>query len=210
MQSIRPKVYAIDGVTPVIYSGAFVHPDAVLIGDVVVEEGCYIGPFASLRGDFGRIIVRQGSNVQDSCVLHSGPDSDLIIEADGHIGHGAVIHGAHLAPNVLIGMNAVIMDHARIGESAVVGAMSFVKVAAEIPAGHLATGVPARVVRELSADERAAKVEATKKYQELARRCLASLRPVEPLAYFDANRPRVDGDNTRPLRTGAVATKRGG
>jgi len=210
MQSVRPKVYAIDGVTPVIYSGAFVHPDAVLIGDVVVEEGCYIGPFASLRGDFGRIIVRQGSNVQDSCVLHSGPDSDLIIEANGHIGHGAVVHGAHLAPNVLIGMNAVIMDHARIGESAVVGAMSFVKAGAEIPPGHLATGVPARVVRELSADERAVKVEATKKYQELARRCLASLRPVEPLAHFDANRPRVDGDKSLPLRTRTGAAKRGG
>ena len=210
MQSVHPKVYAIDGVTPVICPGAFVHPDAVLIGDVIVEEGCYIGPFASLRGDFGRIIVRQGSNVQDSCTLHSGSDSDLIIEAHGHIGHAAVIHGAHLAPNVLIGMNAVIMDHARIGESAIVGAMSFVKAGAEIPPGHLATGVPARVVRELSADERAGKIAATKKYQELARRCLASLRPVEPLAHFDPNRPRVDGEISLSLRSRMSAVKREG
>jgi len=191
-----PKVYSVDGVTPVIYPGAFVHPDAVLIGDVIVEDGCYIGPFASLRGDFGRIIVRQGSNVQDSCILHTGPDSDLIIEANGHIGHAAVVHGAHLAANVLIGMNAVIMDHARIGESAIIGAMSFVKAGAEIPAGHLATGVPARVVRQLSADDRAWKLGATKKYQELARRCLASLRPAEPLTHLDATRSRVDGDRS--------------
>lgn len=176
-----PKVYSIDGVTPVIYPGAFVHPDAVLIGDVIVEDGCYVGPFASLRGDFGRIVVRQGSNVQDSCILHTGPDSDLIIGVNGHIGHGAVVHGADLAPNVLIGMNAVVMDHARIGESAIIGAMSFVKAGADIPAGHLATGVPARVVRELSADDRAWKIAATGQYQELRRRCLASLRPAEPL-----------------------------
>ena len=192
MSSVRPKVYAIDGVTPVICPGAFVHPDAVLIGDVIVEVGCYIGPFASLRGDFGRIIVRHGSNVQDSCVLHSGPDTDLIIETNGHIGHGAVIHGAHLEQNVLIGMNAVIMDRARIGASAIVGAMSFVSVGTEIPAGHLAMGVPARIVRELSAGELTGKLEATAKYQELTRRCIASLVLAEPLGHFDPNRPRVN------------------
>lgn len=186
MQLPRPKVYSIDGITPVIYPGAFVHPEAVLIGDVIVETGCYIGPFASLRGDFGRIILRQGSNVQDSCVLHTGPDADLIVEENGHIGHAAVVHGAHLERNVLIGMNAVIMDHARIGESSIIGAMSFVKAGAEIPAFHLVTGVPARVVRELSANERAGKVHATKAYQALARRCLATLLPAEPLTEADA------------------------
>lgn len=200
MQSVRLKVYAIDGVTPVIEPGAFVHPDAILIGDVIVEEGCYIGPCASLRGDFGRIIVRKGSNVQDSCILHSLPGFDSVIGNNGHIGHGAIVHSAQLGPNVMIGMNSVVMDHARIGESAMIGAMSFVKAGAEIPAGHLAAGVPARVLRELSDKERAMKVEATRKYQELARRSLASLQPAEALTRFDPDRPRVDADISLPLR----------
>lgn len=190
MQNAHPKVYSIDGVTPVIHPGAFVHPEAVLIGDVIVEEGCYVGPCASLRGDFGRIIVRRGSNVQDNCTLHSLPGFSSIIGADGHIGHGAIVHSAELGSNVLVGMNAVVMDHAKIGNSAMIGAMSFVKAGAEIPARHLAAGVPARVMRELSADELALKIEGTRKYQELARRCLASLRPAEPLTQSEAS-PRM-------------------
>ena len=190
MQNAHPKVYSIDGVTPVIHPGAFVHPEAVLIGDVIVEEGCYVGPCASLRGDFGRIIVRRGSNVQDNCTLHSLPGFSSIIGADGHIGHGAIVHSAELGPNVLVGMNAVVMDHAKIGDLAMIGAMSFVKAGAEIPARHLAAGVPARVMRELSADELALKIEGTRKYQELARRCLASLRPAEPLTQSEAS-PRM-------------------
>ncbi len=190
MQNAHPKVYSIDGVTPVIHPGAFVHPEAVLIGDVIVEEGCYVGPCASLRGDFGRIIVRRGSNVQDNCTLHSLPGFSSIIGADGHIGHGAIVHSAEVGPNVLVGMNAVVMDHTKIGDSAMIGAMSFVKAGAEIPARHLAAGVPARVMRELSADELALKIEGTRKYQELARRCLASLRPAEPLTQSEAS-PRM-------------------
>jgi phenylacetic acid degradation protein len=190
MQNAHPKVYSIDGVTPVIHPGAFVHPEAVLIGDVIVEEGCYVGPCASLRGDFGRIIVRRGSNVQDNCTLHSLPGFSSIIGADGHIGHGAIVHSAELGPNVLVGMNAVVMDHAKIGDSAMIGAMSFVKAGAEIPARHLAAGVPARIMRELSAYELALKIEGTRKYQELARRCLASLRPAEPLTHSEAS-PRI-------------------
>jgi len=209
LQKVRPRVYSIDGVTPVIHPSAFVHPEAVLIGDVIVEEGCYIGPCASLRGDFGRIIVRKGSNVQDNCTLHSLPGFDSVIGVDGHIGHGAIVHSAELGPNVLVGMNAVVMDHAKIGESAVIGAMSFVKAGAEIPARHLAAGVPARIVRELSADEIAAKREGTRIYQELACRCLASLRPAEPLTHFDPGRPRVDANIVLPSRRRANTETRG-
>ncbi len=194
MHPVRLKVYSIDGVTPVVHPLSFVHPEAVLIGDVIIEEGCYIGPCASLRGDFGRIIVRKGSNVQDNCTLHSMPGFDCVIGVNGHIGHGAIVHSAQLSANVLVGMNAVVMDHARIGEAAMIGAMSFVKTGAEVPARHLAAGTPARVLRELSSDELAKKIEATKIYQELARRSLASLRPAEPLAHFDTNRPRADAD----------------
>ena len=208
MQSVRLKVYSIDGVTPVIHPLAFVHPEAVLIGDVIVEEGCYIGPCASLRGDFGRIIVRKGSNVQDNCTLHSMPGFDCVIGVDGHIGHGAIIHSAQLGPNVLVGMNAVVMDHARIGEAAMIGAMSFVKTGAEVPARHLAAGAPARILRELSVDELAKKREATKLYQQLARRSLASLRPAEPLVHFDASRLRVDADISFTARRAPDAVKR--
>lgn len=194
MQPTRLKVYSIDGVTPVVHPLSFVHPEAVLIGDVIIEEGCFIGPCASLRGDFGRIIVRKGSNVQDNCTLHSMPGFDCVVGVNGHIGHGAILHSAQLGPNVLVGMNAVVMDHARIGEAAMIGAMSFVKTGAEVPARHLAAGTPARVLRELSSDELAKKIEATKIYQELARRSLASLRPAEPLAHFDTSRPRADAN----------------
>jgi phenylacetic acid degradation protein len=194
MQQVRLKVYSIDGVTPVVHPLSFVHPEAVLIGDVIIEEGCYIGPCASLRGDFGRIIVRKGSNVQDNCTLHSMPGFDCVVGVNGHIGHGAIVHSAQLGPNVLVGMNAVVMDHARIGEAAMIGAMSFVKTGAEVPARHLAAGTPARVLRELSSDELEKKIEATKIYQELARRSLASLRLAEPLTHFDTNRPRADAD----------------
>jgi phenylacetic acid degradation protein len=138
------------------------------------------------------------------------PGFDCVIGANGHIGHGAIIHSAQLGPNVLVGMNAVVMDHARIGESAMIGAMSFVKTGAEVPARHLVAGAPARVLRELSADELAKKIEATKIYQELARRCLASLRPAEPLAHFDPDRPRVDADIAFRGRNAPDAAKRCG
>lgn len=203
MSSPRRRVYAIDGVTPVIDPSAFVHPDAVLIGDVVVGPGCYVAPGASLRGDFGRILIEQGSNVQDNCTLHSLPGVDLVIGPDGHIGHGAIIHSARVERNAMVGMNAVIMDRAVVGESAIVAAMSFVAADVAIPARHLAAGIPARVVRELRAAELAVKVESTRQYQELTRRCLASLVPVEALTQFDPARKRADAGIALPLREDA-------
>ena len=200
MCSNKRRTYSIDGVVPVIDSTAFVHPDAVIIGDVVVGAGCYVGPGASLRGDFGRIILEQGSNVQDNCTLHSLPGFDLVIGPDGHIGHGAIIHSARIGMNAMVGMNSVIMDHAIIGASSIVAAMSFVKAGAEIPERHMAAGIPARIVRELTDDELAVKIESTRQYQQLTRRCLASHVPTEALTHFDPNRRRVDADIALPLR----------
>ncbi len=194
MRSRRYKTYAIDGIAPVIDPTAFVHPDAVLIGDVVVGAECYVGPFASLRGDFGRLILEDGCNVQDNCTLHSMPGFDLVIGRDGHIGHGAIIHSAHIGVNAMVGMNAVVMDYVTIGESAIVAAMSFVKTGAEIPPKHLAAGVPARIVRELTDDDLAMKIEGTRLYHELARRSLATLMAVEPLTKFDPERKRLEVD----------------
>ena len=138
-------VFSINGVTPVVDPSAFVHPSAVLIGDVIVGAGCYIGPCASLRGDFGRIEIRAGANLQDSCVAHGFPGTDTVVGEDGHIGHCAVLHGCIVERNALIGMNAVINDNAVIGESAIVGAMAFVKARMIVPPRTLCAGMPARV-----------------------------------------------------------------
>jgi phenylacetic acid degradation protein len=192
-------VYSINGVTPVVDPAAYVHPSAVLIGDVIVGAGCYIGPCASLRGDFGRIEVRAGANLQDSCVAHGFPGTDTIIAEEGHIGHGAILHGCVVERNALIGMNAVINDNAVIGESAIVAAMAFVKARMVVPPRMLVAGVPARIVRELSDTELAWKVEGTQSYQELTRRSLATMRATAPLTDVEPDRKRIDLPELLPL-----------
>ena len=183
--------YSIDGLTPVIDPSAFVHPTAVLIGDVIVGPGCYVGPCASLRADFGRIVLRAGSNVQDTCVVHGFPFADTVVEEDGHIGHGAVLHACVVRRGALVGINAVVMDEAEIGEQAIVGACAFVRAGMKVPARWLASGLPARNQRELSEREIAAKREGTAIYQDLTRRCLASMAQVHPLAAVEVQRPRL-------------------
>ena len=114
-------IYQIDGLTPVVPEESFVHPTAVLIGDVILGKGVYVGPNASLRGDFGRIVVKDGANIQDNCVMHGFPEQDTVVEEDGHIGHSAILHGCIIRRNALVGMNAVVMDGAVIGENSIVG-----------------------------------------------------------------------------------------
>jgi phenylacetic acid degradation protein len=193
------KVYSIDGITPVVHPEAYVHPSAVLIGDVIVGPRVYIGPSASLRGDFGRIVVEEGANVQDCCVVHGFPGSDTVIEADGHVGHGAVIHGARICRNALIGMNAVINDNAVVGESAIVAALSFVKAEAKIPPRVLAAGIPAQVRRDLAPEELAWKADATRQYQELAVRSLRTMRETEALSAVEKDRKRFALPEAIPL-----------
>lgn len=199
------RVFAIDGIVPVVDPTAFVHPSAVLIGDVIVGPGCYVGPCACLRGDFGRLILERGANLQDTCVMHGFPGTDTVVEEDGHIGHGAVLHGCRVGRNALVGMNAVIMDNAVIGESAIVAASAFVKAAAEIPARSLAAGSPARVIRELSDEEIAWKGQGTQTYQDLVRRSLATMVECAPLAAVEAGRARISIPDVVPL----VALKKG-
>jgi phenylacetic acid degradation protein len=199
--SMELTVYAINGVTPVVDPAAFVHPSAVLIGDVIIAANCYVGPCACLRGDFGRIEVRAGANLQDTCVMHGFPGVATIVEEDGHIGHGAVLHGCVVRRNALIGMNAVINDNAIVGESAIVAAMAFVKAGFEVPARTLAAGMPARVVRELTAQELAWKVEGTQSYQELARRSASTMRACAPLVAVEADRPHIEVAELLPLST---------
>jgi len=197
--------YEIDGFVPVIDPSAYVHPTAVLIGDVIVGPRCYVGPAASLRGDFGRIELRAGANLQDTCVMHGFPATDTVIEEDGHIGHGAVLHGCVIRRNALVGMNAVVMDEAVVGESSIVAACAFVKAGMKIPPRSLVAGVPARVMRELTPDEMAWKVEGTRQYHDLAVRSLATLREVTPLAAPEPDRRRFQLEGVVPL----VARRRG-
>jgi phenylacetic acid degradation protein len=191
--------FAIEDLIPVVDPTAYVHPTAVLIGDVIVGPRCYVGPAASLRGDFGRITLREGANVQDTCVLHGFPNTDTIIEIDGHIGHGAVIHGAHIGQNALVGMNSVVMDRSEIGESAIVAAMSFVREGTVIPPRSLVVGIPAQVIRQLTDQEIAWKRTGTRGYQDLTVRSLASQRPVEPLSVPQSDRPRFRGGSSTTL-----------
>ena len=193
------KVYAIDGIVPVVHPDAFVHPSAQLIGDVIVGPGVYVGPCACLRGDFGRIVIEEGANVQDCCILHAFPDRDLVVEVDGHIGHGAVLHGCVVRKNAMVGINSVINDNAVVGESSIVGAMAFVKAGFEVPPRSLVLGVPGKVVRELSADELAWKREATRQYQELARRSLATMKEAAALTEVEAKRARFRDASVMPL-----------
>ncbi len=183
--------YSIDGVVPVVAADAYVHPSAVLIGDVIVGAGCTIGPCASLRGDFGRIVLEAGVNVQDTCVMHSFPGADCIVEGNGHIGHGAVLHGCVIGHDAMVGMNAVVMDGAVIGAEAMVAACAFVPAGTQVPPRSLVAGAPAKVRRELSDEDVARKLAGTRIYQELARRCRASMTETQPLAAPEANRQRV-------------------
>ena len=202
------RVWSINGVTPVVDATAFVHPSAVLIGDVLVGAGCYIGPCACLRGDFGRIDVRAGANLQDCCVMHGFPGTDTVVDEEGHIGHGAILHGCVVQKNALVGMNAVVNDNAVIGESAIVAAMAFVKAGMVVPPRTLVAGVPAKVVRTLTDQELAWKIEGTRSYQELARRSRATMRETEALSVPEPGRKRIDLPELLPLST--IKAKRRG
>jgi phenylacetic acid degradation protein len=192
-------VWSIDGVTPVVDPSSYVHPSAVLIGDVVVGANCYIGPCASLRGDFGRIVLEDGANVQDSCVMHGFPGTDTLIEVNGHIGHGAILHGCRVRRGALVGMNAVINDNAEIGEQAIVAAMAFVRAQMIVPPRMLAAGTPARIVRALTEQELAWKAEGTASYQDLTRRALATMTETIALERAEPGRRRLELPELLPL-----------
>ena len=185
-------VYSIDGITPVVHPSAYVHPSAILIGDVIIGADCYVGPGASLRGDFGRIILEQGANIQDTCVMHSYPNADAIIEVNGHIGHGVILHGCRIGKNSLIGMNAVVMDNVTVGSDCIVGAMSFVKSGMQIPSRSLVMGIPGKVVRAVTDEELEWKQSGTQQYHQLTKRSLMTMQRVNPLTEVEPTRKRFD------------------
>lgn len=188
---MRPRVYAIDGMVPVVDPSSFVHPTAVLIGDVIVGPGCYVGPGAAMRGDFGRLVMHEGANLQDNCVVHGFPDSDTVLEPHAHVGHGAILHGCIVRADALVGMNAVVMDGAEIGECAIVAAMAFVKAGFVVPPRALVAGIPAKVLREVTDAELEWKRAGTRDYRNLAVRSLASLEECDALAAPEPDRKRL-------------------
>lgn len=146
-------IYAVNGILPVVHASAYLSASATIIGDVIIGENCYVGPSACLRGDFGRIVLRDGCNVQDCCVLHGGPEHDTVVRENAIVGHGAVLHGCEIGANAMIGINSVVLDGATVGPQAVVGAMSFVPLGESVPPQALVIGIPVRFVRTLTESE---------------------------------------------------------
>ena len=174
-------IYEFNGYKPVIHESAFIHELAVITGNVIIGEKVYIGPGAAIRGDWGQIIIKNGCNVQENCTIHCFPGKSVLLNEAAHIGHGAVVHGASIGYNTLIGMNSVIMDGAEVGDECIVGALCFIKGEMKIPNRKLVVGSPAIIKKDVSDDMIAWKSNGTKLYQELPEDCYNSLRECEPL-----------------------------
>ncbi len=174
-------IFEFNGFKPAVHKSSFVHPLASVTGNVIIGKDVYIGPGAAIRGDFGEIIIKDGGNVQENCTIHMFPGVTVILEENAHIGHGAIIHGAHIGKDVLIGMNSVIMDRADIGEGSIIGSLCFVPEDMIIPPGMLAVGTPARIIKEVSEEMKAWKKQGTKIYQTLPKELQDTLKECEPL-----------------------------
>ena len=188
------SIFSFEGIIPVVHESAFVHPNATVTGDVVIGRDVYVGPGAAIRGDWGKVLIEDGCNVQENCVIHMFPGVTVVLEASAHVGHGAIVHGARIGRNVLIGMNAVIMDNAVVGAECVVGALTFVPADMQIPARKVVVGSPAKVVRDVTDDMLAWKTEGTQLYQSLPARLYQSLKACEPLRRIEDRQPMRDGD----------------
>ena len=182
-------IYSFNDLIPVIHESSFIHPQAAVTGNVIIGKDCYIGPGAALRGDWGAIIIEDGCNVQENCTLHMFPGLTVLLKQGAHIGHGAVIHGAVIGKNCLVGMNAVIMDNVDLGDESIVGALTFIKQDEKIPARSLVAGNPGKIIKAVSDEMLAWKTEGTHLYQQLPGQCRDGLIPCEPLREVPANRP---------------------
>ena len=184
------NIFAFDGFVPVVHESAFVHPNATVVGNVVIGRDVYVGPGAAIRGDWGGIEIADGCNVQEGCVIHMFPGVVVRLDESAHIGHGAVVHGAHIGRNVLVGMNAVVMDRADIGDESIVGALCFVPSDMQVPPRSVVVGNPAKIVKQVSNEMLAWKTEGTALYQKLPAQLRVSLQACEPLRTVPADRPR--------------------
>jgi len=182
-------IYSFKGYIPVVHPSSFVHPLAAVTGNVIIGKDCYIGPGAAIRGDWGEIILEDGVNVQENCTVHMFPGKSIVLKESAHVGHGAVIHGANLGRNCLVGMNTVIMDDAEIGDECIVGAMSFIKANSVFQKRSLIVGNPAKVIKEVSDEMIQWKTKGTRLYQQLPQDCFDTLKEVEPLREIPKDRP---------------------
>mgnify|MGYP001596575940 FL=1 len=182
------NIFSFDGFVPVVHESAFVHPNATVVGNVVIGRDVYVGPGAVIRGDWGGVEIADGCNVQEGCVIHMFPGVTVRLEESAHIGHGAVVHGAHIGRNALIGMNAVVMDRADIGDESIVGALCFVPAEMQVPARSVVVGNPAKIVRQVSDEMLEWKTDGTELYQALPSKLRSSLRACEPLREMPADR----------------------
>ncbi|MFL5788923.1 MAG: transferase hexapeptide repeat family protein [Flavisolibacter sp.] len=173
--------YSFNNIKPVVHPSSFVHPQAAVTGNVIIGKDVYIGPGCALRGDWGKIIISDGCNVQENCTIHMFPGVTVLLKESAHIGHGAIIHGATIGRNCLVGMNAVIMDEVDLGDESIVGALSFIKQGEKIPSRSLVAGNPGRIIKQVSDDMINWKSEGTKLYQQLPKQCFESLKQCEPL-----------------------------
>lgn len=181
-------IYEFNHLRPVIHPSAFIHPLAAVTGDVIIGKDVYVGPGAAIRGDWGRIVIEDGCNIQENCTIHMFPGITITLEEGAHIGHGAIIHGAHIGRNSLIGMNAVIMDNARIGSGCIVGALAFVKSGTIFEDRSLIVGNPAEKIKIVSDEMLEWKSEGTRLYQQLPGECKETLKECEPLREIEENR----------------------
>ncbi|HEU4989447.1 MAG TPA: transferase hexapeptide repeat family protein [Gemmatimonadaceae bacterium] len=181
-------IYEFEGFVPVVHETAFVHPQAAVTGNVVIGRDVYVGPGAAIRGDWGAVIVGDGCNVQENCTIHAFPGATAVLEDAAHMGHGSVLHGGRLGENVLVGMNAVIMDNAEVGAGCIIGALTFVPANMQIPPRKVAVGSPAKVVRDVTDEMLEWKTEGTRLYQGLPARMRAAWKPCEPLREIPAER----------------------
>lgn len=183
-------IFEFNGYKPVIHKSSFVHLQANVTGHVIIGKDVYVGPGAVIRGDWGRIIIEDGCNIQENCVIHMFPGITVILKKGAHIGHGAVIHGANIGENALVGMNTVIMDDCVIGSNSIIGALSFVPANTIIPEGKLVVGNPAKIIRDVSDEMIRWKTKGTALYQQLPEDCMNTLKECKPLREVPTDRSK--------------------
>ena len=183
-------IYEFNGYKPVIHESSFIHPQAAVTGNVIIGKKVYVGPGAAIRGDWGKVLIADGCNVQENCTIHMFPGVTVILHEGAHIGHGAIVHGGVIGKNCLIGMNAVIMDNVVVGNECIIGALCFVPDGMQIPDRKVVVGNPAKIVKDVSDEMIAWKTKGTELYQQLPAELFASLKPCEPLRELDAGRPQ--------------------
>ena len=174
-------IYQFNNFIPVIHESSFIHPDATVTGNVIIGKDCYIGPGAAIRGDWGQIIIEDGCNVQENCTIHMFPGVTVLLKEGAHIGHGAIVHGATIGKNCLVGMNAVIMDNVLLGDECIVGALSFIKADEVFEQRSVIVGNPAKKIKEVTDEMIRWKTEGTALYQQLPKQMFESWKACEPL-----------------------------